>query len=454
MLSEYHISYVGVLTPCPMLCRTGKTVVARMMPKMMSRLGLLEDKIVETTAQEIQGQYVGQSEAKAREKIEAASGGVLFVDEAHNLGNSHFSRQAAQVLMTATLEEQHKGNTMIILAGYPDSMHSMMQGLDPGFQRRFRESIEFEDWSAEDCVDYLKQLCNQEEIGIDDDATEHVLDVLRVIKERPGWGNASDSKDVFERLKKCIAVKAAGGGSEKIELGDATEAMAQFLQMRPEMQSIDLSGSMNMSFAAGISPQRYSEHQSPHVSRSLSQSSRKARIVAVEEEEERDDVGGEDPIFAALQLACVELGYDRDQESRKQLIGILESVVSGESFSEDILEHVTSKTGQNQTKINQVLRPQVPPLLQSMQEAVDAEEKRLEEIRLLEEKRQAALAEAREAEARKIAEDAHRREEERRRVKQRLRGRCPAGFDWYRQGGGWRCHGGSHWVSDADLSYM
>jgi len=202
-----------------------------MIPKMMARLGLLEDKIVETTAQEIQGQYVGQSEALAREKIEAASGGVLFVDEAHNLGNSHYSRQAAQVLMTATLEEQHKGSTMIILAGYPGQMHAMMQELDPGFQRRFKETLEFEDWSAEDCVDYLKQLCNREEIGIDDDATGHILDVLRVIQERPGWGNARVSKDVFERLKRSIEVKAARGGSENIEIGDAREAMAQFLQM-------------------------------------------------------------------------------------------------------------------------------------------------------------------------------------------------------------------------------
>lgn len=439
-----------VLTPVlcnPLPCRTGKTVIARMMPKMMAKLGLCEDKIVETTSQEIQGQYVGQSEAKAREKIDAASGGVLFVDEAHNLGSSHYSRQAAKVLMTAMLEEQHKGNTMIILAGYPDQMHGMMQDLDPGFQRRFTQTLEFEDWSAEDCVDYLKQLCKKEEISIDDDAILHILEKLRVIKERPGWGNASDSKDVYERLQRSIAVKVARGGREKIELDDAREVMAQFLQMRPERQSIDLSGNMNMSFAAGVSPQHFSTHPSPN----LSQSTRKARIV--EEEEEADD-GDEDPIFAALQLACVELGYDRDQESRKKLIGILASVASGESFSEDILEHVKVKTGQNETKINQALRPQVPPLLQSMQEAVAEEERRLEEIRILEEKRQAALAEARHAEARKIAEEALRREEERQRVKKALRGRCPAGFDWYRQGGGWRCHGGSHWVSDADLSYM
>jgi len=251
---------------------------------MMSRLGLIEDKIVETTAQEIQGEYVGGSEAKARKFIEAASGGVLFVDEAHNLGNSPFSRQAAKVLMTATLEEQHKGNTMIILAGYPDDegvpgMHAMMQDVDPGFQRRFTERLEFEDWSAEDCVDYLKVLCKREEIGIDDNATQHILEVLQVIKSRPGWGNASDSKDVFARLKKSIAVKVMQGGFERIEIADAKRAMDEFLQMRPEKHSNDLSGSMNMSFAAGFSPERSPKHQSLNLSRS---SKKKAQITARE----------------------------------------------------------------------------------------------------------------------------------------------------------------------------
>ena len=86
-----------------------------------------------------------------------------------------------------------------------------------------------------------------------------------------------------------------------------------------------------MSFAAGASPQRVSMHQSPNILRSP----RKARVDVIQDhamQEERSDGGEEDPVFAALQLACVELGYDRDQESRKKLIGILGSVASGGSF--------------------------------------------------------------------------------------------------------------------------
>lgn len=38
-------------------------------------------------------------------------------------------------------------------------------------------------------------------------------------------------------------------------------------------------------------------------------------------------------------------------------------------------------------------------------------------------------------------------------VQEQLRaiGKCPAGFVWHKCGSGWRCAGGSHHVSDAEL---
>jgi len=43
-------------------------------------------------------------------------------------------------------------------------------------------------------------------------------------------------------------------------------------------------------------------------------------------------------------------------------------------------------------------------------------------------------------------------EEQRLRMKRLLR--CPAGYDWYQVGGGWRCGGGSHFASNQDLERM
>ena len=79
-------------------------------------------------------------------------------------------------------------------------------------------------------------------------------------------------------------------------------------------------------------------------------------------------------------------------------------------------------------------------------------------------RREEAAQRAREAYETKLAAEQRRREEaeESRRqelrkqqaIKEKLRqiSPCPAGFSWTKTGGGWRCGGGSHFVSDALLN--
>ena len=72
-----------------------------------------------------------------------------------------------------------------------------------------------------------------------------------------------------------------------------------------------------------------------------------------------------------------------------------------------------------------------------IKEAVNAENERLVELARLE------LAERQ----RKVRED----EEAHKQIKEKFLQRCPAGFTWHRNGNGWRCAGGSHFVSDEEL---
>lgn len=80
----------------------------------------------------------------------------------------------------------------------------------------------------------------------------------------------------------------------------------------------------------------------------------------------------------------------------------------------------------------------------------DSERQKNEEERLLKIKLQLEL------EQRRAEEERERRakeERERQALQEKLKkiSSCPAGFNWYKHGFGWRCGGGSHFVSDKQL---
>ena len=78
----------------------GKTEVARTMAKLLNALGLLSlNKVVETSALGITGEYVGQSKKKVQDKMEEARGGVLFIDEAYAWSTSSYGPESQAELV-------------------------------------------------------------------------------------------------------------------------------------------------------------------------------------------------------------------------------------------------------------------------------------------------------------------------------------------------------------------
>lgn len=126
----------------------------------------------------------------------------------------------------------------------------------------------------------------------------------------------------------------------------------------------------------------------------------------------------------------MKLGYDETHETRKTLAAILEEAASGGKLSEDIISYVRKITGASEEQVDSALRSQIPAVLNSVRAKVKYEEDRLAELARLDEE------EKRKAIAREKA------------VQAKLAGMCPMGFSWYRQGSGWRCTGGSHFVAD------
>ena len=145
------------------------------------------------------------------------------------------------------------------------------------------------------------------------------------------------------------------------------------------------------------------------------------RIVEVEPDDDDDKGGMGVGVAAALQEACVELGYDETNEKRKELVAKLTGCDGSKDLPEDILQLVCAKTGKEAPDVLDELRSQVGGVLESMKVAIEEAEKE-------QHKKDAGV-----------------------RAKIKEMCLCPAGFDWHRDGEGWRCNGGSHFISNDKL---
>jgi SpoVK/Ycf46/Vps4 family AAA+-type ATPase len=87
---------------------TGKTTTARRMGKVFYDAGFLSKaEVVECSASDMVGQYVGQTGPKVRQLLEKALGRVLFIDEAYRLVDGHFAKEAMDELVDAVTKERY-----------------------------------------------------------------------------------------------------------------------------------------------------------------------------------------------------------------------------------------------------------------------------------------------------------------------------------------------------------
>lgn len=150
VLNSFYLHTVLIGNP-----GTGKTTVARILTKIYKALGILErGHMVETDRQGLVAGFVGQTAIKTAEKIDAAMGGVLFIDEAYSLtqksnSGNDFGDEAIQTILKRM--EDKRGQFFVFVAGYPDNMEAFMKA-NPGLSSRFDKVLKFEDYSSHDLM--------------------------------------------------------------------------------------------------------------------------------------------------------------------------------------------------------------------------------------------------------------------------------------------------------------
>ena len=199
----------------------------------MFSLGLLgSDKIVETSALDLTAEYVGQTKTKVEEKLKEASGGLLFIDEAYNLGDGVFGKEACDTLVQAMTSEQY-GDVLICIAGYNTEINKMLD-TNAGLKSRFSNYFQFPDWEAKDCVNFFTRLAEDDDFEINDDVVEAVHEGCERLRQLKGWGNARDLLKVWKEVKSVRSERVYHSSEleKTIQVTDVKTALDALIQAR------------------------------------------------------------------------------------------------------------------------------------------------------------------------------------------------------------------------------
>jgi SpoVK/Ycf46/Vps4 family AAA+-type ATPase len=203
---------------------TGKTTVARSLGKILHRCGhIARPEIYETSGLKLTGEYVGSTKKVVEEALNKAKGGVLFIDEAYELGKGSFGSEACASLVEAMTNDDKYGGLVIVMAGYQADMQSMLD-TNQGLKSRFKRFFDFPDWSSSDCTELFQSEASRNKFSIED--IEQSMEIIEKGFKRllplKGWGNARDVTKLYESVKENRAQRfseeqASGSGGSSLE---------------------------------------------------------------------------------------------------------------------------------------------------------------------------------------------------------------------------------------------
>lgn len=178
---------------------TGKTTVARLVAQIYRALGVVEcGHLVETDRAALVAGYIGQTAARVTEVVDAATDGVLLIDEAYALvrgDDRDFGREAVDTLVK--LMEDRRERLVVIVAGYPLEMEEFI-GANPGLRSRFPRVIYFPDYDADQLLAIVGMLAERHHYELTADARDGMRARFEAAPRGSGFGNGRLARNLFE----------------------------------------------------------------------------------------------------------------------------------------------------------------------------------------------------------------------------------------------------------------
>jgi hypothetical protein len=412
---------------------------------------LPSDKIVETSALDLTADFLGQTSTKVNEALKEAKGGVLFIDEAYNLGFGPYGKEACDTIVAGMTSEEYR-DVVIVIAGYPHEIEEMLRS-NSGLKSRFTHFFEFPDWGPNDCKSFFEMFSGKQNFDLEYGIVDAIEKGCSKLMQLDGWGNGRCVTKLWEEAKsnRDARVFHTGEMERMLSLKDAERALESMLKARQPKTKKE-----------GIVSSKISNSYPPEIAFG----NQEARPQNMEMEMDRTEKQREAELLSEEvsnypEEMCSSHGPQSGNHDENGRDG---------GVPDEIWDELQDSKRGEKKRLEELwlLQTKYKELQAAEEEAQRRHEEELERLRLKKEReeRERAIREAEEAERRRreeaeaeskrIEDELRQREEERRKleaIKRRLQQirPCPMGFSWYKCGSGWRCGGGSHYVGDEEL---
>lgn len=194
--SSLHMAFTG-------RTGTGKTSVAEKIALVLRSLGYLtKGHVSNVTREDLVGQYVGHTAPKTREQLQLARGGILFIDEAHQLykpdNERDYGAEAIELLLQVM--ENQRDDLIIIFAGAKPKLETFFNS-NPGVSSRIGNHVHFEDYNTQELVDITKFLLhNDNRYKFDSESIKILEFYLDQFTKFPAFANVRTIKVFLNQL--------------------------------------------------------------------------------------------------------------------------------------------------------------------------------------------------------------------------------------------------------------
>jgi SpoVK/Ycf46/Vps4 family AAA+-type ATPase len=195
---------------------TGKTTVAKLLGQIYHRLGLLSVGHVHVVVRaDLVGASYGSGEELTRKALNAAKGGVLFVDEAYGLvrrfqlgavDERDPGQQVIETLLPALTDPE--GDIAIVLAGYPKEMEDLLNS-NPGFRSRFKLNISFNDYTPPQLLQIAINKAGRDSFSLSEGAKAVLSENLEKAYQsrNKSFGNARYVHSLIDDCKRALGLR-------------------------------------------------------------------------------------------------------------------------------------------------------------------------------------------------------------------------------------------------------